>query len=284
MPPRKYAGPLMPNQRSAYVKGSRKKVVASKKKAPTTKAGLDKEIKRVVKATHENRYSSMNAFDNFPTVNPPLFNQRISNANVATVVPRGSISTLPNAAFSATNVSTIACTIFQTGAGISDASEYLNTQTVGVGSLNTNQTSTVSLMGGYSLPQNTSATGITGEYALDNYKCIKLRIMANLVSNIDQINYARYALEFRVIGFQATKNIKEQDFNKLLLADAMFINEDNEPVGLASSATPYEMNHLWKTNPRRIKSSTKNVLRSIIQYSQQRMETFQQIQWHSRWH
>ena len=203
-----------------------------KKKNPTQVGGLTRKeqkqsraiAKKTISDKKERKYSDFFIYDNLASYNPPLTNKML--------VKNNGIREVPDVYDSGT-----AFTGFQTGYYLNDASNELNTAF---------GAQVMYPLGGYSMPQGTTAETIDGEYGYDCTKILNLRIaMQYLDSSNEQID-ATYPTSFRVLVVKAGAKQAGQTPS---LEESLFVDDKNERCGIGGQqCSAKQIMHDWKVN------------------------------------
>lgn len=206
--PRKYAGPLQPGKKSAYVR----------KSEDTLSKQERKEVKEIIAVKKEVRYCNKWYFyDDYAGASGNLQLTRTNPVTLPGINPFGSN----------------ACNMlgFQTGEYLNPESSSINTQ-VGAG--------TMVPLGGYGMQQGTDSTDIIADYAYLQSAKVDLQITA-LPWNTNQSDLysaGMSGIQFRVIHAQA-KQI--QTGVSPSYAEAFFWDRTHDKVGLTMVGTCKEI-------------------------------------------
>lgn len=217
--PRKYAGPLQPGKRSAYVKGARK----NKPRPRSAGKGLNKvekkQVKDIILRKKEFKYSPK--WINYDNYDPALQTDNQQPITVGATV-------LPNV-YSATN-NTVTITGFQMGQYANTASTQLDNALVAAG-----QPACMNQLGGIGMENGDDQTNIIGDYGLlHSCKCNFQINTSPAGGNADNVQDAVSPMIFRVIHVSC-----KQDSAGVTpsLSGDLFRNMTNENQGLMSFMT-----------------------------------------------
>ena len=221
MPPRKYAGPLQPGKRSAYVKGTR----AGKRrpKSAPAKRGLNKVEKKQVKAIIANKkeFKYSPKFINYDNYDPALYTDFQRPITVGA-------TTLPNVYSAANNTVTIVG--FQMGQYANTASSQLDAALTAAG---TNPC--MNQLGGIGMENGIDQTNIIGDYALLHSSKVNFQINTSPQGgNADNVAETVSPMIFRVIHVSCKQD--QAGITPSLSGD-LFRDMTNENKGLMSDMT-----------------------------------------------
>lgn len=218
---RKYAGPLQPGKRSAYVKGTR--TGRRRPKSAPAKRGLTKiekkQVKAIIATKKEFKYSPK--FINYDYYDPALYTDFQRPITVGATV-------LPNVYSSANNTVTIVG--FQMGQYANTASSQLDAALTAAG-----QPPCMNQLGGIGMENGIDQTNIIGDYALLHSSKVSFQINTTPQGgNADNVAETVSPMIFRVIHVSC-----KQDAAGITpsLSGDLFRDMTNENQGLMSDMT-----------------------------------------------
>lgn len=231
---RKYAGPLMPGKRSAYVKGARKN---RRRRPAAKKGGLNKiekkQVKGIIASRKELKYCPV--WINHDHYDPANYTQY-------QLAPIQSLITLPNVYDAANNVATIVG--LQTGAYLNSVSQQLDAALTAAG-----QGPCMNPLGGYGMERGDTSTTIDGNEVYFNAGKVNIQINAvNAEGNGAAINQAVGPLCFRVIHVKARKDAAGT--SPSVVGD-LFRDMENNNAGFMSFMTQRQLFHDYSFNRQR---------------------------------
>lgn len=228
--PRKYAGPLLPGKKSAYVRGARKNQPRKSK----AKVGLNKveknQVKKIVASRKELKYCP--SWINYDVYNPDLYTDTQLPAISGAVV-------LPNVYNSGHNVATIVG--FQTGHYLNTASQALDSALTASG-----QGPCMNALGGFGMEKGDTSTTIDGDYAYLHSSKVTLQINGLVAgNNAGTVNDAVTPLCFRILHLRTKKDATGTTPS---LTGDVFRDMVNQNGGFMSDMTQRQLMNDWSIN------------------------------------
>lgn len=217
--PRKYAGPLLPGKKSAYVRGARKNQPRKSK----AKVGLNKvekkQVKNIIASRKEHKYCPN--WKRYDYYDPGQY----TPTNLPAIL--GSVA-LPNVWNAGINTTTIVG--FQTGETLNSASNQLDAALTAAG-----QGPCMNSLGGFAMTQGDTQTNIDGQYAYFHSGCVTFYINALIASgNVGGIQPTISPLCFRLLHVKARKDPAGTTPS---LSGQLFRDYVNDNAGLMSDMT-----------------------------------------------
>lgn len=216
---RKYAGPLQPGKRSAYVPGTRKRTKTTKKGLNSTEKS---QVKKIIKGRKEIKFGTFFEYDNLGTYAAPNYNQVITPR----VFPFINAPVADAAGF----------TILQTGYNLNAVSNAMNAAVGG----------SVNPIGGYHMLKGDTSTTRDGDYMRLQSHRVNLRInmLRNSQSTLQVEN--QYPLKFQIYLVRP-KQLPSGYASSL--SSGIFTGPQNQIVGIADiDASVFQLSKLFKIN------------------------------------